>query len=138
MVSSKTFTASNLNDFVDAFQPFTVGMDRMLRDMYSLNSRGPSGGYPPYNIVTVDDEHFVIEMAVAGFGEDEIEVYLLRTEEVNKKKAEEYILRSEHLMAKGSSGGRKGVWLDKILKVENVLDWCDYYFDQYNLSLLPH
>lgn len=74
MVNPKVFTASNLNDFVDAFQPFTVGMDRMLRDMYSLNSRGPSGGYPPYNIVTIDEDHFLIEMAVAGFGEDEIEV----------------------------------------------------------------
>ena len=74
MVSSKTFTASNLNDFVDAFQPFTVGMDRMLRDMYSLNSRGPSGGYPPYNIAQINDNEYMISIAVAGFGMDNLEI----------------------------------------------------------------
>ncbi len=74
MVNTKTFTASNLNDFVDAFQPFTVGMDRMLRDMYNLNARGPTGGYPPYNIVKSGKNTYDIEVALAGFNKKDINV----------------------------------------------------------------
>jgi molecular chaperone IbpA len=32
--------------------------------------------YPPYNIKKVDDEHFVIEMAVAGFGKTDLDIEL--------------------------------------------------------------
>ena len=32
--------------------------------------------YPPYNIKKVDDEHFVIEMAVAGFGRTDLDIEL--------------------------------------------------------------
>jgi molecular chaperone IbpA len=30
--------------------------------------------YPPYNVVKVDDEHFTVEVAVAGFSKDDISV----------------------------------------------------------------
>ena len=30
--------------------------------------------YPPYNIVKHDDDKFTIEIAVAGFSKDEIEI----------------------------------------------------------------
>ena len=74
MVQSKSFTASNLQEFVNAFQPFAVGMDRTLRDMYNFNTRVTGSNYPPYNITTVDDDHYDIELAVAGFGEEDITV----------------------------------------------------------------
>ena len=32
--------------------------------------------YPPYNIKKIDDEHFVIEMAVAGFGKADLNIEL--------------------------------------------------------------
>lgn len=32
--------------------------------------------YPPYNIKKIDDEHFVIEMAVAGFGKQNLDIEL--------------------------------------------------------------
>jgi molecular chaperone IbpA len=32
--------------------------------------------YPPHNVVKLDDTHYVIEVAVAGFAEDEIDVEL--------------------------------------------------------------
>ena len=30
--------------------------------------------YPPYNIKKIDDTHYVVEMAVAGFGQSDIEI----------------------------------------------------------------
>ena len=56
--------------------PFTVGMDRMFRDLeqFSNSYVASSTGYPPYNIEQVDDGKWVISMAIAGFGEEDIEV----------------------------------------------------------------
>ena len=53
----------------------TVGFDRLNR-MLEEASQGFEGaaGYPPYNIEKLDDDSYRITMAVAGFGEDDIEV----------------------------------------------------------------
>lgn len=59
------------------FDPFFVGFDRMWSEMDRLQQSvgfTQKQGYPPYNIVKRDDEHYVIEMAVAGFGEKDISV----------------------------------------------------------------
>ena len=35
-----------------------------------------SSGYPPYNVIKKDDGHFLIEIAVAGFSKDDIDLTL--------------------------------------------------------------
>ncbi|PWE18951.1 heat-shock protein [Marinicauda salina] len=51
-----------------------VGFDR-LADMIDTASRQESGsGYPPYNIEQLGENDYRIELAVAGFGEDELDV----------------------------------------------------------------
>lgn len=64
------------------FDPFFVGFDRMWDQIENLqNSAGfPQKGYPPYNIVKQDDTRFSIEMAVAGFTEEEVAVVLEKNE----------------------------------------------------------
>jgi len=66
----------NLNDFITSLTPFTVGMDRMFRDLeqFSNSYTASSTGYPPYNIEQVDDGKWIISMAIAGFGEGDIKV----------------------------------------------------------------
>jgi len=59
--------------------PFFVGFDRFFRQLESLDrvdafTRPQS--YPPYNIRKCSDDHYQIEMAVAGFSEGDIEVML--------------------------------------------------------------
>ena len=53
----------------------TVGFDRLMNIMDSA-ARIDSGtvSYPPYNIEKTGDDDYRITMAVAGFGEDELEV----------------------------------------------------------------
>ena len=47
----------------------TIGFETMLKSLRDASEYLPKiPSYPPYNIKKVDDEHFVIEMAVAGFG----------------------------------------------------------------------
>ena len=55
--------------------PFAVGFDRTF-DALSImaNSKSQSVNYPPYNIRKVTDEQYTIELAVAGFDEQDIDV----------------------------------------------------------------
>ena len=54
----------------------TVGFDRLF-DQMLLAGEYPntvSTGYPPYNVERVSDDSWRVTIAVAGFGEDDIEV----------------------------------------------------------------
>ncbi|KAA9131922.1 Hsp20 family protein [Marinihelvus fidelis] len=52
----------------------SVGFDR-LASMLATASRPEQGnGYPPYNIVAVDENQYQVTMAVAGFSDDDIEI----------------------------------------------------------------
>lgn len=48
-----------------------VGFDRIFNDRF-FETR--SNNYPPYNIVKFDNNHYGIEVAVAGFSKEEITV----------------------------------------------------------------
>lgn len=59
-------------DFAPLYRS-VVGFDR-LANLLEAAASGDAGGYPPYNIETVDDNAYRIEMAVAGFKPDELAV----------------------------------------------------------------
>jgi len=61
-------------DFTPLYRSF-VGFDRManLIDAASQNVEGGKG-YPPYNVAQIDQDNYRIELAVAGFAEDELEI----------------------------------------------------------------
>jgi len=46
--------------------------DKLFDTVFSTNNKGAS--YPPYNIVKHDKNIYQITMAVAGFGEDQIDI----------------------------------------------------------------
>ena len=59
------------------FSPFarsTVGFDRMLRLLDGVAGASEAPSYPPYNIARTGEDQYEIEVAVAGFGEDELEI----------------------------------------------------------------
>lgn len=51
-----------------------VGFDRMANMIDSATRLDGAQGYPPYNIERVDEDEFAIEIAVAGFGEDDLDI----------------------------------------------------------------
>jgi molecular chaperone IbpA len=62
---------------INQFAPFTVGFDRVFDRLVDYgNTNYETGGFPPYNIRKTDDFKHVIEIALAGFSKDEIEVIL--------------------------------------------------------------
>lgn len=73
----------NINK-VPHFDPFSfatglgkasVGFDQVLKRMNTIADALPKiPSYPPYNIRKVDENKYVIEIAVAGFGKQDIEI----------------------------------------------------------------
>ena len=53
--------------------PFAIGFDRTLQLLERADTHS-NVNYPPYNIVKVDAENFVIELAVAGFSKKEVSI----------------------------------------------------------------
>jgi molecular chaperone IbpA len=54
-----------------------LGFDQLFNTLAETpmeNARGV--GYPPYNVIRKDDGHFLIEIAVAGFSKDDIDLTL--------------------------------------------------------------
>ena len=61
-------------DFSPLYRSF-VGFDRMA-DLIDAAARHTDTGtaYPPYNVAQLGDDHYRIELAVAGFAPDELEI----------------------------------------------------------------
>ncbi len=59
-------------DFTPLYRSI-VGFDR-LADLMDSATKAESQGYPPYNIQHLDEDEYLIELAVAGFGEDDLTV----------------------------------------------------------------
>ena len=51
-----------------------IGFDRMARLVDTARAAADGPAYPPYNIERVSDDAYVLTMAVAGFGPDDIEI----------------------------------------------------------------
>lgn len=56
------------------FMRSTVGFDRLFNELIDGATKLETGGYPPYNIELVDENHYQITLAVAGFADDEIDI----------------------------------------------------------------
>ena len=59
-------------DFSPLFRT-TVGFDRMARALDTLADE-PTNSFPPYNIESTGEDAYRITMAVAGFGENDIDI----------------------------------------------------------------
>ena len=72
MVTSK---ALSIFDNFNQLTPYAVGFDRVFDQLtaYAANN-ATSSGFPPYNIRKGGDYTYAIEMALAGFSKDDIEI----------------------------------------------------------------
>jgi molecular chaperone IbpA len=55
----------------------TIGFDRLIdsfEQMNAIDNTGKSQSYPPYNILKISERHYAIELAIAGFKSEEIDI----------------------------------------------------------------
>ena len=76
-MTSVKFNTNNFGIPADFLTKQLIGFDTVLdriREAAETMPKIPT--YPPYNIKKIDDEHFEIEMAVAGFGKSNLDIEL--------------------------------------------------------------
>ena len=57
------------------FHRATIGFDQLFNEIERGFANSPNGnGYPPYNIAQINDDEYMISLAVAGFGMDNLEI----------------------------------------------------------------
>ena len=56
------------------FHRATIGFDRMFDELERSFANSQSNGYPPYNIAQINEDEYMISLAVAGFGMDNLDV----------------------------------------------------------------
>ena len=67
-------TLSLLDNF-NQLTPYAVGFDRIFDNLSRyVDNNATSTGFPPYNIRKEGEYNYVIEMALAGFGKEDIQV----------------------------------------------------------------
>ena len=72
---SKSYNTLSLFENLNQLTPYSVGFDRQFNRLNDyVKHQQQSTGFPPYNIQKVEDFKYTIELALAGFSKDDIEV----------------------------------------------------------------
>ena len=60
---------------MDLFRdPFFIGFNRELERMSNVHSAATRQSYPPYDVLKLDDDTYLVSLAVAGFTKENITV----------------------------------------------------------------
>jgi len=123
-----------------ALHRHAIGFDQLFDQLNKTfaNSKA-DGNYPPHNVVKLDDTHYVLELAVAGFSEKEIDLELkdnvltVKGEQTKTDKDVEYLHKgistrnfvrtfplAEHIQVKGATvkNGILAVALEEVIPEE--------------------
>jgi len=57
-----------------AIHKFGIGFDHLFDDLMRVNAQQSNNNYPPYDIVQINDDEYMISLAVAGFGHDNLSI----------------------------------------------------------------
>jgi|TARA_B000000532_G_C18794663_1_gene374235 molecular chaperone IbpA len=94
---------NNLTTFDrNKFIPYSIGFDNLFDRLFDIDLES-SNSYPPYNISKVDDNNYIIEMALAGFNKDDIEIELADSELTVRSKKREDSNKDVNLIHQGIS-----------------------------------
>jgi len=99
MTGLRKFGTKDLGAIVDAAERYSVGLDDIFYRLHSYGMGSVNEAYPPYNLVKESEVKWRIEMALAGWSKDEIEVstesnvLLVRSKAAKSKGEEEYMHR---------------------------------------------
>jgi molecular chaperone IbpA len=69
---TKTLTLRSFD--IPSIHKFGIGFDNMFDELMRVSAQQGSTNYPPYDIVQVNDDEYMISVAVAGFGYEDLSV----------------------------------------------------------------
>jgi molecular chaperone IbpA len=92
LTKEETMTSKDLSIF-NSLRPFSIGFDDMFDQFENMLGNGGltmQSNYPPYNIRKIEKDNYAIEVALAGFNKNDVEVEFednlltVKTKQVNK------------------------------------------------------
>lgn len=129
---------------------FGIGFDQMFNELERVTKQ--TTNYPPHNILKIDDNNFVIQLAVAGFDQGDIDLQvegqvLTITGSTNKDNqyGAEYLIQgismrdfertftlAEHVEVKSASvtNGILSIELERIIPVEKMPKKIDIKYNK--------
>jgi molecular chaperone IbpA len=130
---------------------FGIGFDQMFDDLMRATSR-QSANYPPHNVLKINDNNFVVQLAVAGFDEGDINIQvegrvlsITGSTSKDNKYGAEYIVQgismrnfertftlAEHVEVKTAevTNGILSIELERIIPVEMLPKKIDIKFNK--------
>ena len=75
MTGLTKWTSKDVDSIFNAVNRYSVGYDDLFNRLHAYGTGTPQGQYPPYNIVKESAEKWRLELALAGFKKEEINVY---------------------------------------------------------------
>lgn len=102
--------------------PSTVGFDQFFDAFDGLTSdKFTQSTFPPHNIVKVDDNNYLVELAIAGFSEDDITIEVVKNQlEISGKKTDKDANRSYLHHGIGLRSFKKTVHLASTVQVKGA------------------
>ena len=73
MTNLTRYTTANMADLLNAINRNAIGMDEYFDRIAHLHET--SSNYPPYNLIEVNNLEKILELALAGFKKEEVNVY---------------------------------------------------------------
>ena len=73
MTDLMRFNASDLPALLERLNKNSIGMDEYFDRLFKVHES--TQNYPPYNVIQLNNVETVLELALAGFKQDEVNVY---------------------------------------------------------------
>jgi len=73
MTNQKTLTLRSFD--IPHLHKFGIGFDNMFDELIRASAHQQTN-YPPHNIIKINEDNFIIQLATAGFSEGEIDINL--------------------------------------------------------------
>ena len=73
MNALQRYHAANLPDLMEKINKNSIALDDYFNNFFS--SDFPQSNYPPYNLIQLNNHESKLEIALAGFKKDELQVY---------------------------------------------------------------
>ena len=73
MNALQRYHAANLPELMEKINKNSIGMDDYFDRFF--NSDFPQSNYPPYNLIQLNNHESKLEIALAGFKKDELQVF---------------------------------------------------------------
>ena len=104
MPNLSKWTSKDVDKIFDAVYRYSVGFDDLFNRFHAYGAGSPSGQYPPYNIVKESAEKWRIELALAGWTKDQIEVSTEQNVLIVKSKEQDPSTQEEEYVHRGVAG----------------------------------